>query len=60
MDAGLASASLAADQSSVFLELPDIEPTWCMAIEYRLKAADGAPAVGEVDSTIRRLTSKPR
>jgi hypothetical protein len=51
----IVSASLAADQCSIFLELPDIEPTWCMAIEYRLKSADGAPAVGEVENTIRHL-----
>ena len=54
----IASASLAADGRSVFLELPDIEPTWCMAIEYRLKAADGAPAVGEVHNTIHRLSPR--
>jgi hypothetical protein len=51
----IASASLTADQCSVSLELPDMEPTWCMAIEYRLKAADGAPAVGEVNGTIHHL-----
>ncbi|HEV7226340.1 MAG TPA: LamG-like jellyroll fold domain-containing protein, partial [Pirellulales bacterium] len=53
----IASASLAADQCSVSLELPDMEPTWCMAIEFRLKGADGAPAVGEVDNTIHNLPS---
>ncbi|HVX13791.1 MAG TPA: DUF6797 domain-containing protein [Pirellulales bacterium] len=51
----VASASLASDRCSVLLELPDIAPTWCMAIDYRLKAADGSPVVGEINNTIHRL-----
>ena len=51
----IASASLTADGCSIFLELPDLQPTWCMAIDYRLKSADGAPAVGEINGTIHHL-----
>jgi hypothetical protein len=50
-----ASATLADDGCTVFLELPDLEPTWCMAIEYSLRAADGTPVVGEIDNTIHQL-----
>ncbi|HUY87966.1 MAG TPA: DUF6797 domain-containing protein [Pirellulales bacterium] len=53
----VASASLTPDNRGVFLELRDIAPTWCMAIDYRLKASDGTPAVGQVHNTIHRLPS---
>lgn len=51
----VASAMVSPDKSSVVLELPDQEPTWCMSIHYRLRAADGTPVVGEIDNTIHVL-----
>lgn len=54
----VASASLSADGRDLTLHLPEIQPTWCMSIEYRLKGADGTPAVGEIDNTIHHLGSK--
>jgi putative heme-binding domain-containing protein len=57
-DLPITSASLSSDGSQVGLELPDIQPTWCMSIEYRLRAADGTPVVGEIDNTIHRLGPK--
>ena len=56
-DLAVTSASLGSDERSVFIELPEIAPTWCMAIDYRLKAADGAPAIGQINSTIHRQAS---
>jgi putative heme-binding domain-containing protein len=53
----VAAASLSADGCNLTLNLPDIQPTWCMSIEYRLKAADGTPVVGEIDNTIHHLGS---
>ena len=53
----VAAASLAEDEKSVLIELPDIEPTQCMAIEYRLKAVDGTPVVGEIDNTIHQVSN---
>jgi putative heme-binding domain-containing protein len=51
----VASASLGSDRCSVFIALPEIAPTWCMAIDYRLKAADATPVVGQINNTIHRL-----
>jgi hypothetical protein len=56
----VASASLSADGCKITLDLPDIQPTWCMSIEYRLKAADGTPVVGEIDNTIHQLGSRTK
>jgi putative heme-binding domain-containing protein len=53
----VASASLSADGRNLVLRQPEIRPTWCMSIEYRLKAADGAPVVGEINNTIHYLGS---
>ncbi|HET6882616.1 MAG TPA: DUF6797 domain-containing protein, partial [Pirellulales bacterium] len=55
----VASASLGSDERSVFIELPEIAPTWCMSIDYRLKAADGTPAVGQINNTIHRQARGP-
>lgn len=51
----VASASLAGDGQTVFLELPGLQPAWCMSIEYSLRAADGTPVVGEINGTIHHL-----
>jgi putative heme-binding domain-containing protein len=53
----VASASLSADGRQLTLRLPEIRPTWCMSIEYRLKAADGTPVVGDINNTIHHLES---
>lgn len=50
------SATLASDGQTVCLELPDLRPTWCMSIEYALRAPDGTPVVGEINNTIHHLS----
>lgn len=51
----VSSASVSADGRTVSLTLPEIRPTWGMAIEYRLKGARGEPSSGTIHNTIHRL-----
>ena len=52
----VSGASISADGRTVSLVLPDIHPTWCMAIQYRLKGSAGEPFEGLIHNTIHRLT----
>ena len=49
------SAKLSEDGRELFLEMPEIAPTWCMEIRYALKSADGKPVNGVIHHTIHRL-----
>ncbi|HUG89953.1 MAG TPA: DUF6797 domain-containing protein, partial [Planctomycetaceae bacterium] len=49
------AADLSSDGRTVFLELPDLEPTWCMAIAWDVRAADGVRVTGELHNTVHRL-----
>lgn len=49
------SASLSADRRTVRLSLPEIGPTWCMAISYSLSGAGGEKVEGEIHNTIHQL-----
>jgi hypothetical protein len=51
----VASSRLEPDQRTVFLELPDIQPTWCMSIEYHLSGSKGEPVNGLIHNTIHWL-----
>jgi hypothetical protein len=48
-------ATLSEDGKTVFLEIPDIQPTWCMEIKYWLKGTGGETASGTIHNTIHRL-----
>lgn len=48
-------ASLSDDRRTVHLEIPSIQPTWCMEIRYELTAADGEPVNGTIHNTIHHL-----
>ena len=48
-------AELANDGKSVFLEIPDIKPTWCMEIKYSITDANGKPINGTIHNTIHKL-----
>ena len=39
----------------VTLEVPDIQPTWCMEIRYDVKTSTGEPLTGVIHNTIHRL-----
>jgi len=44
------------DGRRLTLEVPEIEPTWCMEIRYQLKTADGKDLSGVIHNTIHNLT----
>ena len=48
----VSAASLSDDGRTVFLTLPDIHPTWCMEIHYRLKGSHTEPFQGTIHNTI--------
>ncbi len=52
----VAQATLSADRKTVFLELPDIQPTWCMSIEYKLTGSNGELVNGLIHNTIHSLS----
>ena len=49
------SATLSADGRTVVLAIPDLAPTWCMAITYAIRGADGSEVAGEIHNTIHQL-----
>jgi putative heme-binding domain-containing protein len=51
----IAAVRLAGDGKTLFLELPDIQPTWCMEINFAVKGAKGEPISGSIHNTIHRL-----
>ncbi|MEX2560051.1 MAG: heme-binding protein, partial [Pirellulales bacterium] len=48
-------ATLSEDGKSVFLEIPAIQPTWCMEISYSLSGATGEAVRGLIHNTVHRL-----
>jgi hypothetical protein len=51
----IAAATLSDDDRTVFLDMPEIVPTWCMEIDYSIKGADGTVVNGAIHNTIHRL-----
>ena len=52
----VASATLSADHRSVTLEIPDIRPTWCMQVSYKLNSVSGKTFTGTIQNTVHRLS----
>ncbi len=52
----VAAARLDEDQQTVVLEIPQIQPTWCMEIAYQLRSAEGQPVRGTIHNTIHALS----
>jgi hypothetical protein len=50
---------LATDQKSILLEIPELQPTWCMEIKCALRGADGTAFTRTVHNTIHRLGAAP-
>jgi hypothetical protein len=48
-------ARIDSDLRSVDLKIEGMQPTWCMEIQYALKAADGTDITGKIDNTIHHL-----
>jgi hypothetical protein len=53
----IGKASLATDQKSVSLEIPELQPTWCMEIKCVLQAATGEKFTRTIHNTIHQLGS---
>jgi putative heme-binding domain-containing protein len=52
------SARLEADGQTLFLEIPEIQPTWCMEIRYTLRSKSGTSVNGTLHNTIHRLSDE--
>jgi hypothetical protein len=46
------AAEVSADGRRVTLRVPDFGPTWCYAVEWAVKAADGGPVRGVLHGTL--------
>jgi hypothetical protein len=44
-----------ADGKTVALEIPEIQPTWCMEIKCSIRGADGTPISRQIQNTIHSL-----
>ena len=51
------AAKLSANGLTLTLDIPDLRPTWCMEIQYTLRAADGTPVQGTIHNTIHTLAN---
>ena len=49
------SARLMADRKTVVLEIPEIQPTWCMEIKCSIRGADGTAISRQIQNTIHAL-----
>jgi hypothetical protein len=46
---------LSADGKTLWLDIPEIRPTWCMEIAYAVRSRSGEPVVGVVHNTVHAL-----
>lgn len=51
----ISSVTLSDDHRVVTVNLPEIQPTWCMSIEYKLTGSQGEPVNGLIHNTIHEL-----
>lgn len=51
----IASVHLSEDRRELFLELPEIAPTWCMEIRYAVQTSNGETVTGTIHNTIHSL-----
>ena len=53
--AKVTGVKLSADGRTIFLDIEDMQPTWCMEIAYSLRAADGKAVNGRIHNTVHKL-----
>jgi hypothetical protein len=53
-------ATLAADHKTVFLEIPELHPTWGMEIKCTLRSPDGESITRTIHNTIHQLGGSAR
>lgn len=51
----VAGAALSADQRTIRLTVPELEPTWCMEVAYRLRGTNGEEVQQKLHSTIHEI-----
>lgn len=49
-------AKLSADSKTLSLDIADLQPTWCMEIQFALRSATGEPVQGTIHNTIHAFT----
>src|SRR5678815_39545 len=47
---------LAVDKRTVFLNIPELQPTWCMEIKFDLRGADGASFQRTLHNTVHQIS----
>jgi len=52
------SVHVSSDGRSVTLEIPEVTPTWCMEISYKLRDANGTVFTGTIQNTVHQLSEK--
>jgi putative heme-binding domain-containing protein len=51
------AVTIANDGRSVTLAVPEIHPTWCMEISYKLKSESGKTFTGTIQNTVHQLSA---
>jgi putative heme-binding domain-containing protein len=51
----VSGVELSEDGKTALVKLPDIEPTWCMEIRYKLKGAGGERVENKIHNSVHRL-----
>lgn len=49
---------LSKDRKTLVLQVPEVQPTWCMEIAYAIDGATGPPVVGVIHNTIHALNPR--
>lgn len=47
--------SLSDDGRTLIIDAAELQPTWCMEIQYAVKSATGVPVAGKIHNTIHQL-----
>jgi putative heme-binding domain-containing protein len=53
--ARITKVTLSDDGRTVLLEIPDLQPTWCMEVTYAIRAETGEPVEGVIHNTIHHI-----
>jgi hypothetical protein len=53
----IAGAALSNNGRAVLLEIPDLQPTWCMEVTYAIKSEKHEPVEGVIHNTIHHLSN---
>ena len=51
----ITAATLSNDGRTVFLEIAEMQPTWCMEITYTIQGSGGETVSGKIDNTVHQM-----